>query len=128
MWNVDERVTCWDVLRFVKEIHSSSMDFADGNLAERIKRFGEYVLQKVEISELKRGIYSLDHDLIKEYAIEPLETLPPIVLGEKYHGKYEVVDGNHRVEACVLRNSRTILAFVPVWDTKFMDTEVDDDE
>lgn len=126
MWQIDDRVTCWDVLEFVKGIHSISMDFVDGNLAERIKRFGEYVLKKVEISELRRGIYNLDHDLIKEYAMESLETLPPIVLGEKYHGKYEVIDGNHRVEACVLRNCGTVLAFVPVWNTKIMDAEDDE--
>lgn len=127
-WKIGEKATCWDLVELAKKIHHSRQDFEEGDLIDRIKNFGVYVLQEVAISQIDRGSYAIDEELVEEYTEEPQETMPPIILGDVYGGKYDAVDGNHRVETNGLRGIETILAFVPIYETRIESDEEDEEE
>lgn len=121
-------IFCWDVVNHVREIHSREEDFYEGDLVERIKRFGYYEFKEVSISQLDRGSYYIDEDLVEEYAEKPKETTPAIVLGDVYGGQHDVVDGNHRVESYALKGYEKIWAYVPVYETRFEEDDVEDED
>lgn len=62
----------------------------------------------------------------------PKESTPPIILGEQYMGEYDLVDGNHRVESYALKGYETILALVPVYESRLEEVEevekIDEDD
>jgi hypothetical protein len=109
-----------DLSMEVEKLHHTPGDFIDGDIDHNITAFGNYELKRVSLSEIKRGIYIIYDDLVKNYAEEPSSAAPPIVLDAQYG---LVLDGNHRVEAAVKRGEHDILAYVgnpstynPVYD------------
>lgn len=134
-WTTNDRASCWDLIDLARMIHSRSEDFSEGDLLKRIKRFGVYVLQEVSVLDMHRDMYDLDEDDVKEYAEKSLETMPPIILGEKFGlmfdnttEKHDIVDGNHRLESHILRGEHTIKAFVPIEETRINENDEDDEE
>lgn len=102
------------VYEFVKSIHHTSDDFVDGDIGERIEQFEHYKLMEVSISQLDRGLYYIDEDLVTDFSKRDYETTPPVVVGGFYGNTFDVIDGNHRVESLVLNGRKNVLAFVPL--------------
>lgn len=135
-WKLNDRASCWDLIELTRKIHPRVEDFSEGDLIKRIKRFEVYVLQKVSLSQIHRDAYSIDEDEVKGYAERNVQTMPPIILGEKFGvqfaddptEKYDIVDGNHRLESQFIRDNDTIMAFIPIEDTRIDESDEDDDE
>ena len=113
-YKVGEIFTNIEVCELVMSIHYNEQDFDEGDLLERINRFTLYEIREVNVDELCTGYYYIDKDNVIKMSNLDFETMPPIVLGEKYGDKYDVVDGNHRVESAILKNRKKILAFFPI--------------
>lgn len=127
-WKIGDKATCWDLVELARKIHHSRQDFEEGDIVDRIKNFGVYILQEIPISQIDRGSYAIDEDLVDEYAEQSQDTMPPVILGDIYGKKYDAVDGNHRVESAVLRKDETILSFVPIYETRIESDDYDEEE
>ncbi len=78
--------------------------------------FETYYLRPMELSRLAvRYDFRWKEDpRVVAYSRLSLESVPPIVLGCVFiSGKYDVVDGHHRVRAFKLMERLTIPAYVP---------------
>jgi len=86
--------------------------FIDGDLGDRIEKYNTYVLKEVPIDLIDLEEFTLQDDISEEYAKEYEKTgkYPPIVLTDDY----QIIDGNHRVNALYSLGIDEILAFVGV--------------
>lgn len=109
-----ERIAGWDLAQHAEGWHHTPEDFEDGDIAHNIEAFGEYDLRRVPLSELNLDLFSSDDYLIRQYAQQPAESAPPIIvdLGEGRWGRGWVIDGNHRAKAALARGEHDILAYV----------------
>lgn len=97
----------------VEKIHRNKDDlYEDGDLLERINCVDQYELKTMEINLLNQNEWGFDDDLIEEYAKLPDETMPPIIVHEYSAGNYSIVDGIHRLNACIKKGYKTIKAYV----------------
>lgn len=112
-WELGEIVSDWDIVQKVKKIHYRRQDFEDGDIRERIEKFDLYILKEIPLDQIEKVWTYIDDDLVEEYMEEDSKTMPPIVLGEYWKGKYEIVDGGHRVETKREKEEETIFAYVP---------------
>ena len=69
---------------------------------------GNWELQDVDVGALP-VYFKPTEPRVREYALLPAETAPPIILTEE-----GVLEGNHRVSAAVARGDKKIKAYVPV--------------
>lgn len=100
--NVGDIILESDVYQYVQKIHNNYDDFIDGDLGERIGRFSKYKVVLIDIDKINTDEYYLDDDMMDDYIdkYENNKSYPPIVLGY-YDSRwgYNIIDGNHRVNA-----------------------------
>lgn len=103
-----------DIYSYVNRIHRQDDDFYDGDLGKRIESFRRYKVVQVPIEDISIDEYQLDEDLVDEYVdmYKQNETYPPIVLGGKISGKYNIIDGTHRANALKKKGEQSIVCFV----------------
>ena len=104
-----------DIYTYVQKLHyKRKEDFYDGDLGERIEKFPYYVVKEIPIDDIQIDEYELDIDDMEDYIniYNKLKSYPPIVLGKKIYGKYNIIDGTHRVNALKNLGSNTIISFV----------------
>jgi ParB-like nuclease domain len=105
------------IYNYVQYLHDDyDGGFVDGDLGDRIEEYGRYKLMEIPISEIELDDFQVDDWAIVEYKNKIKETgdYPPIVLDDKQHGKYGIIDGNHRGLA-LSELQKTIKAWVGIW-------------
>ena len=118
-----ETIDGYALARHAMEWHHTPEDFDEGDIYHNITSFGTYHLQRVPITELKLGRYTIHAALVADYASLPSEA-PPVIVDLK-HGL--IIDGNHRAEAAVKRGAHDILAYVGDQSTYDPPYEEDDE-
>lgn len=104
-----------DIYNYVQKLHfKRKEDFWEGNLGERIEKFPYYVVKEIPLKDIDLDRFYLDDDDVQEYVdlYEKVGTYPPIVLGKKSMGYYEIIDGTHRANALKELGHKTIISFV----------------
>ncbi len=104
-----------DIYEYVRKLHyKRSEDFWEGDLGERIERFPYYKVMEIPIGDIEMDEYQLDEDDMEEYVDMYRErgTYPPIVLGKKQYGYYNIIDGTHRANALKEIGLESIVCFV----------------
>ena len=104
-----------DIYQYIQKLHyKRDYDFWEGNLGERIEKFPYYDVKEIPIKDIEMDEYQLDEDDIEEY-IEMFKkrgSYPPIVLGKKSYGYYNIIDGTHRANALRELGFDKIICFV----------------
>lgn len=107
-----------DIYNYVEQLHRNEEDFIDGDLGQRIGQFSKYKLMEIQIDRINIDEYELDIDYMKDYKkmFKESNEYPPIVLdGDtkwSYKNKYNIIDGNHRVNALHRSGLKTVKAWV----------------
>lgn len=83
------------------------------DMATRINQHDRWVLQRIPLSRFHFGD-GRDDRQIEAYAAMPAKTSPPIVAVLNAKGRYETIDGEHRLQAAYVRGDKTIRAYVPL--------------
>lgn len=78
---------------------TSMIEFINGNI-------GEFPVEKINVKDTRSGFGCIDEDHINS-----VDVTKPIILAEISPGRYNVVDGNHRLEKAYRDNLETILAY-----------------
>jgi len=88
-----------DIYSYVYSLHRNEEDFEDGDITDRIHYNDMYKLCYIPLNEIDIE-YEVDYDYVKDYIKEYKSTndYPPIVLGYKHFGRYDIIDGTHRAE------------------------------
>lgn len=106
-----------DIYQYIQKLHwKRDYDFWEGDLGDRIEKFPYYVVKEVSIQDIGMDEYQLDEDDVEEY-IEMFNkrgSYPPIVLGKKSYGYYNIIDGTHRANALRLIGLKSIICFVGI--------------
>lgn len=86
--------------------------FVDGDLAERIEEYSEYVLKELILDALDLDEWDVDKDTANEYRLKYLKgkEYPPIVVD----ADYSIIDGIHRANGLKKAGLTKILAFVGI--------------
>ncbi len=104
-----------DIYQYIQKLHyKRDYDFWEGDLGERIEKFPYYVVKEIPVKDIEMDEYQLDDDDMEEY-IEMFEergSYPPIVLGKKSYGYYNIIDGTHRANALRELGFDKIICFV----------------
>ena len=104
-----------DVYSYCQKLHRNEEDFWEGDLGERIERFPKYMVAEMPIDNICTDEYDLDDDKVQEYVDKFKESsgYPPIVLGY-YDSRwgYDIIDGNHRVNALKEMGVKSVRCFV----------------
>lgn len=104
-----------DVYSYAQRIHRNEEDFYDGDLGERIESFPRYQVAEISIDKISIDEYELDDDYVDDYIekYKEMDTYPPIILGY-YDNKwgYNIIDGNHRVNALHKMGIKSVICFV----------------
>jgi hypothetical protein len=98
-----------DMLDYIKVKNTGELD----EEAHRQLLGGQpYELRDVPLDQVgePRGRAGIDPERVNEYAKQPAESSPPVVLGSDSRP----IDGKHRVAAALRRGDETIKAYVPV--------------
>ncbi len=106
-----------DIYEYIQKLHyKRKEDFWDGDLGERIEKFSHYVVKEISVEDINLEEYHLDTDDMEEYIekYNELNSYPPIVLGKKEYGLYNVIDGTHRGNALKELGFNKIVCFVGV--------------
>lgn len=116
---MDDTAECIPATRItelVLSIHTPVLAMDGDSLRSRIHQHPWYVLKQVLIDEIEHphGNYDGDERVIKYKSLD-FSTMPPIVLGAKFSGgRYELVDGMHRMLAMETTGESVIHAYTPV--------------
>jgi hypothetical protein len=104
-----------DIYQYIQKLHyKRDYDFWEGDLGERIEKFPYYVVKEIPVKDIEMDEYQLDDDDMEEY-IEMFKergSYPPIVLGKKSYGYYNIIDGTHRANALRELGFDKIICFV----------------
>ena len=104
-----------EIYTYIQKLHyKRDYDFWEGDLGERIEKFPYYIVKEVPIEDIEMDEYQLDEDDMEEY-IEMFKergSYPPIVLGKKSYGYYNIIDGTHRANALRELGFDKIICFV----------------
>lgn len=103
--------SAYEVSNEAMDLHYPAWDTLgreESNIPERILLVDNYVLKKIALESIEEADVEIDEDAVEKYAKLPSDTAPPIV----WNGE-EIVDGNHRYLASILRGDKEILAYVP---------------
>lgn len=103
-------VSSCDLIRIVRTIHSSPIDFDEGDLASRIHLHTRYGLKHVSIEDIDTTQWALCSDLVDEYT-QMTTPAPPIVFDPQ---SKSIIDGTHRARAALLRGDGHIWAYCPL--------------
>ena len=107
---LNEQVSATEVETLVRGHHHNEDDFGEeGNLADRIEKYGPYELEDVPIGNIISP-WEVDKTRVKEYVELGLQTVPRIVVTSDY----VIIDGTHRFEAVKRLKGETIKAYVGV--------------
>lgn len=110
-----------DIYQYIQKLHyKRDYDFWEGDLGDRIEKYPYYIVKEVSIQDIGMDEYQLDEDDMVEY-IEMFNekgSYPPIVLGKKSHGYYNIIDGTHRANALREIGLKSIICFVGMKKTK----------
>lgn len=105
-----------DINNYAINLHFAPWDnlgIEESDIPKRINKFKNFKLAEISIASIEEPYFYIDEDLVKEYS--KIDTImPPIILGNKYKGKYTIIDGCHRLKATCKKNSNTILALIPI--------------
>jgi len=87
----------------IQAMHHTPEDFSEGDLGERIENFPYYnLISQFDLTLLFQAEFSLDLDLVEEYAAlileNGIENMPPIVIDDNF----SIIDGIHRLNAMIL--------------------------
>jgi hypothetical protein len=96
-----------EIVAWVRTLHSSPIDFDEGDLEERLWDHAPYALRTIALDSVDAHEWALCEEQIQEYAA--MESVaPPIVVDR--HGS--IIDGTHRVNAALRRGHTGVLAYV----------------
>jgi hypothetical protein len=86
--------------------------FVDGDLAERIEEYSNYILKELLLDALDLTEWEVDRDIANEYRLQYLKgkEYPPIVVDSEY----SIIDGIHRANGLKRAGLTKILAFVGI--------------
>lgn len=104
--------TANEVHDLVKSIHRNLDDFYEGDIADRIYWFDDYVLTKIPVNQLILDEWEVDDDLVDEIADminQNNAATPPIVYDPIADS---IIDGTHRANAYDRLGLETIPAYV----------------
>ena len=104
-----------DIYQYIQKLHyKRDYDFWEGDLGERIEKYSYYVVKEIPIEDIEMDEYQLDEDDVEEYIEMCKEKgfYPPIVLGKKSYGYYNIIDGTHRANALRKIGLESIICFV----------------
>lgn len=112
------------IIQYVTQMHHTPEDLDEGDLSDRIYRFGRYKLTKIPISLLDLDEWAYDEYKGKQMAAMPVDTMPPIVFDPI---NQSIIDGTHRANVRASTGDTTILAYVGVPET-YYESDNDEDE
>lgn len=86
--------------------------FVDGDLAERIEEYSQYVLKELLLDAIDLDEWDVDRDTANEYRLQYLKgkEYPPIVVD----AQYSIIDGIHRANGLKRAGLTKILSFVGI--------------
>lgn len=86
--------------------------FVDGDLAERIEEYSNYVLKELLLDAIDLTEWEVDKDIANEYRLQYLKgkEYPPIIVS----ADYSIIDGIHRANGLKRAGLTKILAFVGI--------------
>ena len=104
-----------EIIDIVYDIHRDPSDFEDDDdfsgLATTIRKYDNYKLEKIDISDIGKHHIKFDHKRVKKIMSEILQNpnYPPIVYDKDID---LIIDGVHRFEALKLLGVKKIKAWV----------------
>lgn len=107
-FEAEKLISSDDIYSFIERLHGNPDDFDSGNLGTRIESYEQYICKIIPLSEINYKLYSVDEDMVNEYA--KLKTpIPPILVDENYN----IEDGTHRCYAALKQGTQYMYCFVP---------------
>jgi hypothetical protein len=107
-----------------QELHHTPEDWHEGDIEHNIASYGTYHLKRVPLSDLNLDLYTIDDDLVDQYANREGDA-PPIIVAHQWG---IITDGNHRANAARKRGDTDILAYVGDPDTYSPPSNDEDDD